>query len=158
MEEKGRDPYEAALAAVKGADGTVFEERVLRVDLAVRGGKGKVDTAGKAKEGQGGMTLGMTTDPKLSIFVGSLDFATKEEDLRAFFESVLVAERGAPSLDAGDDESAGEEEEEGKPGTKKALGWVRRVRIVRDRETLLGKGFAYVQFLVRLFLFSSPPY
>ena len=152
VEEKGMDPYEAALAAVKAADGTMFEERVLRVDLAVRGGKSKVDPAIKAKDGEDGLSLGMTTDPKLSIFVGSLDFATKEEDLRAFFESILVSERGAPTVDA-DDESGGEEE--GKPDTKKALGWVRRVRIVRDRETLLGKGFAYVQFLVRP-SFSSP--
>ncbi|KAF8917378.1 hypothetical protein CPB85DRAFT_1374198 [Mucidula mucida] len=62
---------------------------------------------------------------QMSVFVGNLDFASKEEDLRVFFEGVMSAERGPPP--------------EGST-------WVTRVRIVRDRETQLGKGFAYVQF------------
>ncbi|KAF9025780.1 hypothetical protein BDZ89DRAFT_1068023 [Hymenopellis radicata] len=98
-------PYEAAQLAAEKCNGTTFMERFIRVDVV-----GKPDAVG---------------DPKLSVFVGNLDFASKEEDLRVFFEGVMSAERGPPP--------------EGST-------WVTRVRIVRDRETQLGKGFAYVQF------------
>ncbi|KAH8983081.1 hypothetical protein EDB83DRAFT_1320937 [Lactarius deliciosus] len=79
-------------------------------------------------------------DPKCAVFVGSLDFASHEEDLRTFFEGVVSAERGPPSAvaDSGSDDEAAAE---AKPKT-----WVTRVRIVRDKDTLLGKGIAYVQF------------
>lgn len=116
------DPGEAAKAAVEKCDGTVFMERMIRVDVVRR------EAVETGKEGVG--------DPKLAVFVGNLDFASKEEDLRAFFEGVVSAERGPPPL---------KEDEEGveKPNT-----WVTRVRIVRDKETQLGKGFAYIQFAV----------
>lgn len=66
------------------------------------------------------------TEPKETIFVGNLDFAASDEDLRAFFEGLVSQERGAPR------------------GTKS---WVKSVRIVRDRATQMGKGFAYVRFV-----------
>jgi nucleolar protein 12 len=37
--------------------------------------------------------VGLVGDPKLSVFVGNLDFASKEEDLRVFFEGVVGAGR-----------------------------------------------------------------
>lgn len=117
------DPYEAAKAAVEKCDGTVFMERMIRVDVVGR------EAVEKGKESVG--------DPKLAVFVGNLDFASKEEDLRAFFEGVVSAERGPPPL---------KEDEE---GVKKPNNWVTRVRIVRDKETQLGKGFAYIQFADR---------
>lgn len=127
------DPYEAAKAAVEKCDGTVFMERMIRVDVVGR------EAVEKGKESVG--------DPKLAVFVGNLDFASKEEDLRAFFEGVVSAERGPPPL---------KEDEE---GVKKPNNWVTRVRIVRDKETQLGKGFAYIQFAVGflfyLFWFSK---
>ena len=119
------DPYEAAKAAVEKCDGTVFMERMIRVDVV---GREAVETRKEGKEGVG--------DPKLAVFVGNLDFASKEEDLRAFFEGVVSAERGPSPL---------KEDEE---GAKKPSTWVTRVRIVRDKETQLGKGFAYIQFAV----------
>ena len=100
-------PYDTARLVVEKCNGSTFMERVLRVDVV-----GQSDAIG---------------DPKLSVFVGNLDFASKDEDLRVFFEGVVSAERGPPE-----------------EGTR----WVTRVRIVRDRETQLGKGFAYVQFAV----------
>jgi nucleolar protein 12 len=120
------DPYEAAKAAVEKCDGTVFMERMIRVDVVV--GREAVERGNEGKEGVG--------DPKLAVFVGNLDFASKEEDLRVFFEGVVSTERGPPPL---------KEDEE---GVKRPNTWVARVRIVRDKETQLGKGFAYIQFSV----------
>lgn len=62
--------------------------------------------------------------------MGGLDYAAKEEDVRVFFEELVKAERGA-----------------NKEGGGK---WVTGVRIVRDKETQLGKGFGYVHFAVSM--------
>src|ERR1700722_8135351 len=121
------DPYEAARLAVDRSDGTDFMERRIRVDRVTK----------QSKEASGG-------DPKLSIFVGNLDFASKEEDLRVFFEGIVSAERG-PLIGQGEDE-------EGITDVKNPKSWVTRVRIVRDKDTQLGKGFAYVQFAVSSYI------
>ena len=118
------DPYEAAKVAVEKCDGTIFEGKTIRVDNVRKGGSGDA----------GGEGLG---DPKLSIFVGNLDFVSKEEDLRAFFETLVTNERGARPRDSEDGEKV------------RSSRWVTRVRIVKDKDTQLGKGFAYVQFVVR---------
>ncbi|KIP03853.1 hypothetical protein PHLGIDRAFT_37234 [Phlebiopsis gigantea 11061_1 CR5-6] len=125
------DPYEAAKTVIKTADGSVFMERTIRVDFA-RKDKTKALEVADAE---------MAGDPKATVFVGSLDFACKEEDVRAFFEGLLVAERGQPP------ESS---TESGEPAaTNKRPSWVKRVRVIRDKDTLLGKGFCYVQFIDR---------
>jgi nucleolar protein 12 len=130
------DPYEAARLAVEKCDGSMFMDRFIRVDRAV-----KASTNGVEKTAEG---LG---DPKLSVFVGNLDFASKEEDLRVFFEGVVSAERGPPPTVHKAQSSA---------DIEKSVNWVTRVRIVRDKDTQLGKGFAYVQFCVSLlFLFFT---
>ncbi|KAL4251237.1 hypothetical protein ABKN59_006313 [Abortiporus biennis] len=121
------DPYEAAKIAAEKVDGTTFLERTIRADVVRKTGDGDV------KDGMGG-------DPKLTIFVGNLDFASKEEDLRVFFEGVVSAERGPPPIP----EDGGNEDED-----EEIASWVKRVRIIRDKDTLLGKGFAYVQFIDR---------
>lgn len=123
------DPYEAAKAVIKAADGSVFMDRTIRLDSAVK-------STGKAQDIVDAEALG---DPKATVFVGSLDFAAKEEDVRTFFEGLIVAEKGEPT------EAQAEDAER---GGKKA--WVKRVRLIRDKDTLLGKGFGYVQFVVRL--------
>ncbi|KAI0250990.1 hypothetical protein BJV78DRAFT_1127163 [Lactifluus subvellereus] len=121
-------PEEAARDAAAALDNTLYMGRTLRADT-IGGGVG---------------------DPKRTVFVGSLDFASREEDLRAFFEGVVSAERGPRSAVTGDADSDNEEStsdpnaQETKPKT-----WVTRVRIVRDKNTQLGKGFAYVQFADR---------
>ncbi|RDB14824.1 Nucleolar protein 12 [Hypsizygus marmoreus] len=127
------DPYEAARLAVRKCDGSLFMDRMIRVDLV---GKKKIP-GGDGNEGDVGL---LETDPKSSVFVGNLDFASKEEDLRVFFEGVVSAERGPPPL-APD----GEEDR----SVKKPTSWVTRVRVVRDKDTQLGKGFAYIQFADR---------
>jgi len=104
-------PIEVAESVVKTCDNTTFMERTIRVDHV-------------------GEKRSAETDPKRSIFVGSLDFAAKDEDLRVFFESLLTTERGPVEEDKT---------------------WVTQVRIIRDANTQLGKGFGYVEFLVRSF-------
>ncbi len=126
------DPFEAAKTAVLTCNGTAFEGHTIHVDYV--GKRTQQPTADEPDMVQ--------ADPKRSIFVGNLDFAAAEEDLRAFFEATMCTERGsAPEVN---DESS-----------ELSKTWVENVRIVRDRETQLGKGFAYVQFLVRLIHFSS---
>jgi nucleolar protein 12 len=124
------DPYEAAKAAVEKCDGTSFEGKTIRVDSVRKGG-------GRDAGGEG---LG---DPKLSVFVGNLDFASKEEDLRAFFETLVTGERGARPQGSGDGAET------------RSSRWVTRVRVVKDKDTQLGKGFAYIQFAVRYPHFTS---
>ncbi|KAK7057788.1 RRM domain-containing protein [Favolaschia claudopus] len=68
-------------------------------------------------------------DAKLSVFVGNLDFGSTESDVREFFEGVVAGERGPANDDNGR--------------------WVQNVRLIRDRETQLGKGFGYIRFLDR---------
>lgn len=137
------DPYEAAQTAASKGDETVFQERTIRVDVV-----GSQDGDVKGKKANGADVVG---DPKRTIFVGSLDFASKEEDLRVFFEGLISTERGPPPQSQDDpevEESDAEEEEETKTATSKKHSWVKRVRIIRDKDTLLGKGFAYIQFIV----------
>ena len=74
-------------------------------------------------------------DHKRTVFVGNLDFSATDEALRAFFESLLVNERGPCTADATEASMAG------------GAGWVRSVRIIRDRATQMGKGFGYVRFI-----------
>ncbi|EGN93820.1 hypothetical protein SERLA73DRAFT_171723 [Serpula lacrymans var. lacrymans S7.3] len=123
------DPYEAARLAVETCNGTIFMDRMIRVDFASK------TAAQVAVASAAAISGAMVGDPKLSVFVGNLDFASKEEDLRVFFEGIVSAERGAPDGET----DVGE----------KLKSWVTRVRIVRDKDTQLGKGFAYVQFADR---------
>ncbi|EEB91359.1 hypothetical protein MPER_10287, partial [Moniliophthora perniciosa FA553] len=68
----------------------------------------------------------------------------REEDVRAFFEGLITAEKGPRPISPND-----EEEQFDEKGASKLQRWVKRVRIIRDKETQLGKGFAYVQFTDR---------
>ncbi|ORX36528.1 hypothetical protein BD324DRAFT_629236 [Kockovaella imperatae] len=111
------DPYEAAERALN-ADGSNFMDHLIRVDRV----NGKKHSAAPGKTAKQNDWLG-GADPRLSIFVGGLDYETKEDDLRSYFESLMVKERG---------------EREKK--------YVTGVRLIRDRDTQMGKGFGYVHF------------
>lgn len=133
------DPYQAAVQAAKNADGSLFMERTIRVDLAK-----------KTKDGTPGLNHASTVgepldkeDSQLSIFVGNLEFGSREEDLRVFFEGLICTERGPRS------EGESGEDNENDAARRKPSTWVTRVRIIRDKDTQLGKGFAYVRFAVR---------
>ncbi|KAF7350889.1 RRM domain-containing protein [Mycena sanguinolenta] len=120
-------PYSVALQVARAANASEFIGRSLRVDVCAR-----LPDAGEAD----GTGTGPSGDPKLSIFLGNLDFSSSESDVREFFEGVVAGERGpAPSTSSEDGTSVGR--------------WVQSVRLIRDRETQLGKGFGYVHFVDR---------
>ncbi|KAK6907345.1 hypothetical protein I203_101338 [Kwoniella mangroviensis CBS 8507] len=115
------DPFEAA-STVLTANTSTFMGRTIRVDTLRLPSAVALQSAGNALAKRDAW-LPSGTDPKKSLFVGGLDYAAKEEDIRVFFEELVKAERG-PAEDK----------------------WVTGVRIVRDKETQLGKGFGYVHF------------
>lgn len=124
------DPFEAARLAIEMCNDTMFLDRMLRVDAVV-----KRSTTESLSDNT--LLSSVIGDPKLTIFVGNLDFASKEEDLRLFFEGIVSAERGPPDA-------------EGLQDGDTPKRWVSRVRMIRDKDTQLGKGFAYVQFSVSM--------
>lgn len=121
------DPIEAADAIAAAANGTEFMDRIIRVDHVRLPSAQGLQTAATAL-GKRDAWLPANTDPKCSLFVGGLDYAAKEEDVRAFFEALVVAERGPAEGGAR---------------------WVTSVRIVRDKDTQLGKGFGYIHTIDR---------
>ncbi|OCF43374.1 nucleolar protein 12 [Kwoniella heveanensis CBS 569] len=116
------DPFEAAAAVIAAANGSTFLERTIRVDSLRLPSAVALASAGNALAKRDAW-LPKGTDPKKSLFVGGLEYAAKDEDVRSFFEELVKSERG-PAEDK----------------------WVVGVRIVRDNETQLGKGFGYVHF------------
>ncbi|BEJ16135.1 hypothetical protein CspHIS471_0507400 [Cutaneotrichosporon sp. HIS471] len=120
------DPYEAAATIGPAANGTEVLGRVIRVDsVRLPSAVGLVSAQNNLGKRDAWLPAG--TDPKCSAFVGGLDYSAKDDDVRAFFEALVTSERGAPESGS----------------------WVTGVRIVRDRETQMGKGFGYVHFVDR---------
>ncbi len=120
------NPQKAAQSVLQ-ANGTTFLDRTIRVDVLRLPSSVALANATTALTKRDAW-LPSGTDPKKSLFVGGLDYAAKDEDLRVFFEELVKAERG--------------------PCTSEAGRWVVGVRLIRDRETQLGKGFGYVHFSV----------
>lgn len=125
---QGVSPSEVAAMIVQRMDGTQFEGRTLRVDSV---------TVRDNDHGDSGIR-----DPASTVFVGNLEFTTREEDLRIFFETLLTTEMGPPSQDDNSPENDNEEQQ-------RIPRWVNNVRIIRDKDTQLGKGFGYVRFTER---------
>ena len=74
-------------------------------------------------------------DPKdydATLFVGNLPFVTNEQDLRDHFADV-AKHQNAEELDKEND-------------------GIRNVRVIRDKETHVGKGIAYIQFSSKPFM------
>ena len=116
--------YSTALAAREAAkrlNGTIVLDRHLRVD----------NVAHPAR-----------TDHKRCVFVGNLGFVDDESSLHAA-EDMPKEKKSSKTKQAADVEE-GLWREFGKAGT------VESVRVVRDKSTRVGKGIAYVQYIVSL--------
>lgn len=154
------------------ADGQDFEGRHLRVDLVKSVSPSEVLSSGleKVKTFDGTLTGSSSSnaDLKSTLFVGGLDFEMDEEEVRAFFEALLVEELGP----AGDAVTIPITGLDGQPAPKELLDslsrefpfilpekrkapetvtrnaeYVRSVRLIRDAATQMGKGFGYVRFV-----------
>lgn len=131
-------PAEAARLLVEKGNGDVFMSRTLRMDRVGHWRAGLPDSEGNH------INLETLVDPHCTLFVGNLDFAAKEEDLRIFFDTLVSKERNEP-----ENKSIGQDNDEVSAPEKKS--WVKNVRVIRDKDTQMGKGFAYVRFIVRDF-------
>ncbi|KAJ9099802.1 hypothetical protein QFC21_003801 [Naganishia friedmannii] len=123
-----QDPYEAAEQAVRLGNHSTFEDRILRLD-ASRPVLSTL-TAEASKEGRSELPIRRAAwlggkDPKMSLFVGNMDYNTDQQDIWIFFEKLVEAEKGPP---------------------KDGQQWVVDVRIIRDKDTQMGKGFGYIAF------------
>lgn len=141
-------------------DETVFQERHLRVDLVnplqpsdiVESGLDKVRTSSGDTLGASVAKSGSSDHEsrKRSVFVGNMEFETKEEELREFFQLLLEKERGpapvTPRLDFSQCSLLPEPSFMENVNTR-GSSWVQGVRIIRDGATQMGKGFGYVKFL-----------
>ncbi|PVF99092.1 hypothetical protein CPB86DRAFT_671774, partial [Serendipita vermifera] len=132
------DPFQVVTLMAEKMNGSSLMDRTLRVDRV-----------GASRDGQ---TDG-ERDPSSTVFVGNLEFTANEEDVRSFFETLLVSELGPltrkseeETSSSSESDSEGENSESGSPDSSH---WVHSVRIVRDKDTQLGKGFAYVRFTDR---------
>ncbi len=133
------DPFIAAEQIISKGNLSDFMGHALHLDH-VRPTLSAIEAAA-AKEGKSTLPAKREAwtqgaDVKSCLFVGNLDYASKEDDVRAFFEGLVKAERGVRTLLPGEHTTAA------------GPAWVHAVRLVRDRETQLGKGFGYVQFVV----------
>ncbi|GAA5885553.1 hypothetical protein JCM6882_007466 [Rhodosporidiobolus microsporus] len=122
-------------AVVAAANNSTFEGVTLHADVvrprsaaailaaAQMAAKPNADLINVPKNAAGDAHNVSAVEAKRTLFVGGLDFAENEENVRSATEAVLVRERGEPR--------AGER-------------YVENVRIVRDASSGLGKGFCYV--------------
>ncbi|KAK4056012.1 Nucleolar protein 12 [Microbotryomycetes sp. JL221] len=116
---------------VQTTSGTVFEDHTLRGDrvrpkssaakFAAAQTTAKPDATIQI-ENTGPLYSVPAVEARRTIFIGGLDFAESEENVRKAVETVLIRERGTPEDGA----------------------WVNNVRIIRDASSGLGKGFGYV--------------
>ena len=123
--------YSTALAAreaVRKLNGTVVLERHLRVD---------------------GVAHPTATDHRRCVFVGNLGFVDDESAIKAAEDQEKGVEKPRKKKEPAD-------VEEGLWRQFGKVGVVESVRVVRDKTTRVGKGFAYVQFKVRIRTQSTP--
>lgn len=139
---EGVDVREVVNALVAANDNSVFEGFTLRADVVrPRSAAAVLAAAQMAAKPNANLTdvprnqdvhQISAVEARRTLFIGGLDFAENEENVRKATEAVLVRERGELS------------------GGR----YVENVRIVRDASSGLGKGFCYVLLAVRLAFLS----
>lgn len=130
-----------ASLVVKHANNTVFEGLTIRVDHVRSPASSKAPANGADSEQANGAASEDTAmkkalaaehkqkaeEEKRTLYLGSLDFEETEQAVRDLCERLIKGEKGEAPASAP---------------------WVERVRVIKDSETGLGKGFAYVLFKV----------
>ncbi|KAF8322486.1 hypothetical protein DL93DRAFT_2162627, partial [Clavulina sp. PMI_390] len=168
------DPVEAARRAVEACDGSVFEGRTLRVDRVggSRSSGSAKEASGTGIPGQldprrtvfvGGLDF-QSSEEDLRTFFEKLIGAAKAEDEGESDEEADDADSESEGGDDGEEDEEDEDDAEEKPSNvadeepaeddgaevdESSAGvstWVTHVRIIRDHDTQLGKGIAYVEF------------
>lgn len=139
---------------VKHANNSSFEGLTIRVDHVRSSGNASASNANGANGNEGSEAAAASLEQKKqlaaeqkrkveeekrTLYLGSLDFEETEESVRKLCEKLMVEERGEPSSPAAAASS---------DSTPAPHAWVERVRVIKDPETGLGKGFAYVLFRV----------
>ncbi|CAE6501936.1 unnamed protein product, partial [Rhizoctonia solani] len=167
--EPAWDPAEVATRAVLACNGSTFMDRVLRVDRVGKREEDKMDP--RTMIFVGNLDFEVDEDAVRKLFNELVEKERGKSDAQGDSSDSESEQEGDESGEEGEggeesengEESEGEEDsgakESKEPNPAKATpvqlksvatnGWVKSVRIIRDKETQLGKGFGYVQFIDR---------
>ncbi|KAJ1303601.1 hypothetical protein OPQ81_011784 [Rhizoctonia solani] len=167
--EPAWDPVEVAARAVLACNGTTFMDRVLRVDRVGKREEDKPDP--RTMIFVGNLDFEVDEDAVRKLFEELVEKERGKSD--ALGDNLDSESGGSDDVDGGKSEDEeGEDEEESESGKEKneakeaeesgpskatpaplhsatTKGWVKSVRIIKDKDTQLGKGFGYVQFVDR---------